>query len=139
MFRGIISYIHELAPREATNRLRYLPRTRTLEWKGAINLRKAAEALRNRFELTLLVVDTFFMALALSNDAPPYTAGFTYSVPFSGRLLCIGSRNLMIHADTGDGRWHVAVNCADGVWTGPRHDIRCWQLALSPRDRHLTT
>ncbi|KAF8833503.1 hypothetical protein BDN67DRAFT_985996 [Paxillus ammoniavirescens] len=80
----------------------------------AISPRKAAQALNNRFELRLLTTDTFFTAPAPSNDTFPYTARFTCSVPFN----------------TGDGRPHVAVGGADGVWIGLRYDIQSFRRVL---------
>ncbi|KIJ21217.1 hypothetical protein PAXINDRAFT_96076 [Paxillus involutus ATCC 200175] len=80
----------------------------------AIGLRKAAQALNNRFGLKLLTTDTFYTAPASSNDTFPYTARFTCSVPFN----------------TGDGRPHVAVGGADGVWIGLRHDIQSFRRVL---------
>ncbi|KAF9233727.1 CNH domain-containing protein, partial [Melanogaster broomeanus] len=82
----------------------------------AITLRKAAQASNKTFELKLLATDTFCIPSAAAT--PSYDAfpgKFTCSVPFS---------------EPADGRPHVAIGCADGVWIGLRHDVRSFRRVL---------
>ena len=106
-----------------------------LEWKAnleeAMGLRKAAQESNKLFKVETLSTDTFFAPTLLSGAGPSwsindnFTGKVTCSIPFGTSSGFSHPLPLTKIIAAPDGRALVAIGCAEGVWTGLRHDSRC--------------
>ncbi|KAG6909360.1 hypothetical protein DXG01_000799 [Tephrocybe rancida] len=97
-----------------------------LEWKQkldeALVLRKVVQESNKAFEPQTLSAETFLIPSMTVNTAPP---GWNQDNTFTGKVACSVPFTAMPN-----GRPHVAIGCAEGVWIGYQHDPKSMQRVL---------